>query len=543
MRRLPILVPLALLALLILSSGPILAEDVRIEDVMRRQDELMDRNQRAEVVARAKSEVELTKSAAAHYLLGRAYGLVGELEKAREQFDWSIEKNPAFPYPYYGLGVYFMMKNNMEEAERHFHLSLKLDPGLMRAHSQLGKLLVSIRDLAGAEREFKIVLNKEPGNREVRTLLGHLHLRQKRFDRAITEFRTVLERYPRDSAALKGYALALGFDRKIDQAIQAFEKYLEVEPKDLESYVFLKSLYLEKGMTRKAVETLERMKKHTPEGSPLRGEADQEMERIKQGGSGRKQVTIEGLIELLDSKDLTERREAVKLLVELKVHPPPRKLVEKVSIKYEKDALIRVLAVNNLGVVGGANSVSLLQVIIHHPTDGDPDEKVRAAAAAALGTIKTEAAVPVLLQTLDDESLYVFRVAVESLRSYSGLYFLDDPETPIPEDLRDTLTKQWRGWWQGRRSFAMKLKAIEAMEHLKFKRFAEYLVPLLADGEKMVAEKARNAFFIITAVQIGTAADLDSEEGRARLAREGLKVLQDRKKREAPKLPEDRSQR
>lgn len=524
-------VTLALLAALLLApAGSILAADTRVEEIMRRQDEMMDNNQRVEVVANAKAEVELTKSAAAHYLLGRAYGLVGELEKAREQFDWSIEKNPAFAYPYYGLGVYFMMKNNLEEAERHFNQSLKLDPELMRAHSQLGKLYVGMQDLAGAEREFKIVIGKEPANREVRTLLGHLYLKQKRFDRAITEFRTVLDRYPQDPAALKGHALALGFDHKTDESILAFEKYLKVEPKDLEGYLFLKNLYLEKGDQENAIKALKRLQEHAPEGSPIQAEAEREIERIKAGGSGRKQVTIEGLIELLDSEDLAERREAMKFLAELKIHPPPRKIVEKVSNKYESDPLIRVMAVGNLGAVGGANAVSLLQVIILHPKDGDPDEKVRAAAAAALGAIETDAAIPVLLETLDDPSFYVFRVAIQSLREYSGMYFLDDPDTPIPEDMREELTGKWRDWWKGGRAFTAKLKAIEAIQELKFRRFAQYLVPLLADGEKMVAEKARNAFFIVTAVQVGTPADLNTEEGRAKLAREALKVLEDRKK-------------
>ena len=94
----PVLV--ALLAAFLL--GPIslaMAKDARVEEVIKLQDAMMDRDERAEVVAAAKAELDRTKSAAGHYLLGRAYGLVGELEKAREQFDWSMESDPAFAYP------------------------------------------------------------------------------------------------------------------------------------------------------------------------------------------------------------------------------------------------------------------------------------------------------------------------------------------------------------------------------------------------------------------------------------------------------------
>ncbi len=520
----------ALLAAFLL--GPVclaVAGDAGVEEVIKRQDAMMDRGERAAVVTAAKADLDRMRSAASHYLLGRAYGLVGELEKAREQFDWSIEQDPSFAYPYYGLGVYFMLKNNMEEAERHFNLSLKLDSKLTRAHAQLGKLFASLQDMAGAEREFKFVIGIEPENHEIRTLLAHLYLRQKRFDRAILEFREVLRREPKDAAALKGIALSLGFARKTDEAIKAFENYLKVELEDYEAYLFLESLYLEKGLTEKAIATLDRLIDVAPKGSLPASRAEQEKEKIKQGGSGRKQISIEGLIELLDSKDLTERREAMRYLVELEVHPVPREMLRKVSAKYESDSLIRVMAVNNLGKILEVNALNILRAIIEKPNFRDPDHAVRGAAASALRVIKTRAAVPVLLAALDDPSFYVFRLTVDSLREYSGRYFLDDPSEPIEESRREELTGKWRAWWEGPRSLAVKLDAISEIERLKFRSFAGFLVPLLADGERMVAEKARNAFFALTAVNVGTTADLDTPEGRTRLCRAALKVLEDRK--------------
>jgi tetratricopeptide (TPR) repeat protein len=515
----------SLLGSLILFSALALGGDAGIEKIIRQQDALMEKDDRAAVLANAKAELDRAKTAANHYLLGRAYGLIGELEKAREQFDWSIEQDTASAYPYYGLGVYFMMKGNMEEAERHFRLSLKLDSGLTRARAQLGKLYVALQDLAGAEREFLDVLKIEPDNIEVRNLLAHLYLRRERVDRAIQEFKEVLRKEPRNAAALKGLAVSYGFARKTDEAIAAFEQSVLVSPMDFESYVFLKNLYLQKGQPEKAIGAMARLIGVAPKDGPVAREAAREIERIKKGDTPRKEVSLESLLEMLDSEDLEERREAMRYLCGLEIHPPPRKMVQKVSTKYESDPLMRVMAVSNVGVVGGRTAVSLLRVLIVHPKDRDPDEKVRGTAAKALLNVETKAAVPILLQALDDPSFYVFALVVHSLRKYTGRYFVDDPSTPLKEEQRDDIRKNWQDWWQGGRAYSVKLDAIAEIEDLKFKPLAEYLVPLLGDDDRAIAEKARNAFFILTAVQIGTAADLDSPEGRSRLCREALKVL------------------
>ena len=519
---------MALGAALVLSLASVaIGADPATEAAIRAQDDLLAKGDRAGLLRQAKDALARDESARNRYLLGRVYGLIDELEKAREQFEWAIEKDPAFAYPYLALGTYYHVKQNEKEAERNFLLALRLDDRLSRARAQLGKLYVSRGDLDLAQREFLKVLDFEPDDVEVRNLLAHVHLKRKNYDLAIVEFRSVLGRQPGEPSALKGLALALSFAKRTAEAIPVWRRVIKALPKDIESYVFLKNLLMEKEDRAGAVEILKALRRELPQNHPLLPEIDKEVARLEGGGDMRPAPrSLEDLIAELDAEDVGRRRDALRIFKELQVVPPPKRLVQEVSTKYEADAVCRVMAVQILGATGGKNTLGLFEVLLVTPKDRDPDEHVRGAVAAALGMIKTDAAIPVLLSALDDESLYVFRLAVESLRRLTGFTFTEDPNLPIEAGQRAEIAGGWASWWRGTRSYSRKLDALRDLVEQGNVRLLKYLVPMLDDSEPGVAGPARDAFGKLAGIVLGTPELLETPAGRAQIRKLGAEAYE-----------------
>jgi tetratricopeptide (TPR) repeat protein len=521
---------------LCLAAGPAGAGDDAVERMIVRQDSLADAGDFKTLLAEAEARLKESDSAVNRYLLGRAHGMNGELEKAREQFDWALERDPANAYAYHGIGAYFLMKRNLDEAERYLKNAVRLDPKLTRAHLELGKLYLTRQDRLAAQREFIAVLNYDPDNIEVRVYLAYQYLRDKRWERAGQEFVVVLSKDADNAQARKGYAIALAYQKRTDDAIREFRKVLKAAPKDLDAYMYLVNLLAGKGEKEAAIEVLEKLLKVVPEDSPIAASAKEEIKNIREGRRrARQAITLPYLLERLDSKNVEERRAAMGRLVDLGIKPPPKRMVRCVL---DDDPVVRTLAVRNLGNVGSTHVVALLEVLLRHPADAEKNERVRGAAVRALGRIGDPAAIPVILSVIESEDAYVFGLCVESLRDLSGRSFVADPSKPVTEPMRPALTAKWKAWWAGPRSFSKKLKAIETIEFLQSRRMASCLVELLGD-EEQVSAKARIAFRKVTGLTIGTPEDPKTEEGRKRLMKEAALALTAKKPADQPKKKAD----
>jgi tetratricopeptide (TPR) repeat protein len=525
------------LALLLLAGAARGAPDPRVERTIRRQDELFAKGERTTALNEAKAAVTESDTAENRYLLGRAFGLDGQLEQAGEQFDRAVERDPACAYAYAGIGILKMITGQADEAEEQLNHALRLDPKLTRARVQLGKLFAARGDRAAAKKELEKVLEAEPGNLEVRILLGHLLLQTKHYDRAMQEFVVVITKEPDHPAARKGYALSLYFSRRTEEAVGEFKKYIALEPKDLEAYLFLKDAQVRSDDIDGAIETLGKLKENAPPESTLFREADLEIERLKAGVTGKQRVTLPELLEKLDSDDPEVRVEAMRFLVGLEISPPPKRMVRAVK---DGDVRMRVLAVMNLGRVGGPFAVGVMEALLASPYDKDADERVRAAAAGGLMDLNAPSGIPVLLAALDDESFYVYRLAIGALRKLSGRSFVEDVSVPVEESQREALTAAWRRWWEGPRAFSLKVDAAKGIGELGFSRMAVYLVPLVGDADRPVAEAARDAFQDVTRKTIGTVEDLASPEGRARLKGEAKKIVEELQAKRAARRGLDR---
>jgi HEAT repeat protein len=245
-----------------------------------------------------------------------------------------------------------------------------------------------------------------------------------------------------------------------------------------------------------------------------------QIENIESGApAAPESLSLPEIIARLDSENSDERYEAMRVLANLGVKT--RRTVQAVK---DDDPRVRVLAVKNLGSVGGPLSLGVLEALLVDPGDADENEKVRGAAARAIQDLALPAGIPVLLAALDDESHYVYRLVIEALRSLGGRSFVDNPALPIEPSQREELTKAWRAWWRGPRAFARKLDAAKALEELRLKRLSVYLVALITDEDRPVAAAAKQAFEALAESPIGPDSDLDTPDGRQRLRKKAVEL-------------------
>ncbi|MEN8152044.1 MAG: tetratricopeptide repeat protein, partial [Planctomycetota bacterium] len=462
------------------------------------------------------------------YLLGRAYGLAREYEKARVEFERVLERDIRSPLGYHGLGAYFFSKRDVEAAEKNFRKAVELDPAFTRARVELGKLLLTKQDAAGARRQLLKVLDVEPGNNEVRFLLASLLLSEQRWRQASEELLVVLSKEPDHLGAMRGLAIIAAMEKKTDEAIEGFEKVLARDPRNIECYRYLTRLYLDKGDKKKAIGVLERLLKVVPEGSDIATVVQASVEELRSGRlPPNAPVTWAILLEQLKTGSVEVRREAMAMIVaegRRRGFPaPPGAVLGAVK---DEDPVVRSMAIKWLGEFGQPELLPLLEILARHPTDREKDEKVRATTVQAIGKTGDAAGIPVLLAVVvEDRSFRVYGAAIAALRDLSGMVLAEDALAPLKPEEREALVRKWNDWWLGRRALARKLDAIETVGSLRSARMGRYVVPLLADSEELVTVRTWDALVKVTGEKFGSAEDLKTSEGRAGLMKQALVAL------------------
>ena len=76
----------------------------------------------------------------AHYNLGNAHALLGDLSSAEVEFKRAIEADPRFADAENNLGSVLVQQGRIPEAIRaHFEAALRIDPGLADAREALAR--------------------------------------------------------------------------------------------------------------------------------------------------------------------------------------------------------------------------------------------------------------------------------------------------------------------------------------------------------------------------------------------------------------------
>jgi HEAT repeat protein len=190
---------------------------------------------------------------------------------------------------------------------------------------------------------------------------------------------------------------------------------------------------------------------------------------------------------------------------------------------------VRSLAVQLICAQEDPRTVTILEILLFHPKEKDPDLGVRREAAKGLAKLPTAGIVPILYRALDDGDAEIREAAVRGIAAITGKYFRERLETATPAADWPKEREMYSVWWRTRPDASIaKREATAALAKLFApiqqgrKRLAEYCLPSLDDSDARTWRAGYDLFRSLTGQDLGAAttpaAGEVSAEERARIA-------------------------
>jgi tetratricopeptide (TPR) repeat protein len=503
---------LGLILMLVLAvpafATPPLSEDgefsAELQAAMRRQDELADAGKLDLMVTEARKGAD-AGTPDALYLLGRALGnkallaksegrpteFMKYIEEAREAFATAKELGGLLYAPgFLGLARCARFEEDRAEAIRQLKQALRVSPGFKTASLELAQVLWEQGLYADAEFELRRLLENHPDDTDARMLLGGLQVKRKRWGDAEREFRAILSRDPENAAARKLLGTCLMFQEKDTEAAEHWEMARAADPQDDEPYITLFHLYRRLENEEQARVVLQALVTTLPD-SEAANRARQTLEQMDADPEYfRGEKAVEGpeqLIAQVENGNDSERVRALQKMRDFEWDSLPGVVYKMLSPK-EAAPSTRRAALQLIGVHGDPRTLPLVEILLFHPKEQDPELQVRRAAAQALERLPTEAAVPLLMRLLDEPDVEMREAGVRGIAACTGKWFRAelDEVTPVTEWPAERAS--YTAWWASTSGSISKRRAVEQMVlvfgHLRRgrNRLANYALEAMDDS-------------------------------------------------------------
>lgn len=189
----------------------------------------------------------------AHYRLGRALAIEGNLAGAMAEFEQVVALRPGLAEAHYSLGKALALQGRLEEALARFQRAVEIDPRNVVALNNVGNILLQRGRYADSIAYFRRVLEIQADNAPAYGNLGYALAQTGRPDEAIAHLQKAIELQPQNSSAHNN--LGSLFLRRGDFASAAaqFQIVLQLEPASAEAHNNLGSAWLGLGNVTGAV--------------------------------------------------------------------------------------------------------------------------------------------------------------------------------------------------------------------------------------------------------------------------------------------------
>ena len=166
--------------------------------------------------------------ASPHTCLGMVANGVGEYEKAAEEFQHALQREPDSEVAYIGLASAYDRLGLTRQAEDTYLKAISVRPRYWSGYSRLGQFYYARRRYADAERMFKQVVALNPDSWRGFSNLGALFYVQERTSEAIEAYRKSLSIRPNYQAASNLGTLYFFDARDYVRAAAAFQQAVEL---------------------------------------------------------------------------------------------------------------------------------------------------------------------------------------------------------------------------------------------------------------------------------------------------------------------------
>lgn len=429
----------------------------------------------------------------------------------------------------------------LDSAIAEYRQALQISPNFKDAAIELAQALWEKRLPSDAEYVLHQFLERRPADAEARLLLGLLKLQRKRFAEAEPEFRAVLAGDPAHPGARKMLAACLMYQDKFAESAEHWEMVRGTDPKDAEAYITLFHVYRQLRKKTEAVAVLEALRLELPGSEPAK-RAKELLDKLAEDPSGwdaKPADTSETLVAQLDSRDPATVQTALEAMRKYQWPALPAAAYRLLQRNAGTPGQ-RVAAMRLIGDHADPQTLTILEILLQHPTERDPDSEVRKEAAHAIARLATDAIVPILFDALTDADPDVREWAVQGIASRTGKWFRPDLAVRTPDADWAAELKLYTNWWATSSASSVKRAAARAMSEIYGKvergsksRVARYAMPAMDDGIESTWRAGYDLFRALTFVTFGADKGSVEPDERRRItneAREWLKNDQAGKK-------------
>ncbi|KAK4646353.1 TOM (translocase of outer membrane) complex component [Podospora bellae-mahoneyi] len=219
-----------------------------------------------EALADLSKSIELDPGLTQSYIKRASMNLeLGAPDKAEEDFEAALAKNPEDPDIYYHRAQLHFIKGEFADAQKDYQKSIDLDPDFIFSHIQLGVTQYKLGSIASSMATFRRCIKNFPKIPDVYNYYGELLLDQTKFSEAIEKFDTAIELEKETKPMsmnvlpLINKSLAL-FQWKQDfsEAEKLCEKALIIDPECDIAVATMAQLLLQQGRVTEALKYFER---------------------------------------------------------------------------------------------------------------------------------------------------------------------------------------------------------------------------------------------------------------------------------------------
>lgn len=418
-------------------------------------------------------------------------------------------------------------KGHLESAVAYLGQALKLAPAFKEAALDLAQILAETGRPTDAESILYRQLELRPKDAELHVVLGMVKLARERVGEAEREFRIVIQSDPNHATARKLLAGALMQEQEFAEAAEHLETYCRLEPKDDEGWRALFYARVQLKDAEGAHRALDSLRRELPgsEAAIWAEDAGVSYRREPEKFEEPPARTPEVLARRLDSNDPKVQRRTLEAMKAVRWDALPA-AVYKLLAPSAAAADVRRAAVELIGEQRDARTVTILEILLFHPKEQDPDIDVRRAAARGLAGLPTPAILPVLYKALDAGDSEIREAAVRGISSITGKDFRATPGTATTDADWPAERASYDRWWRTQASASIARRdAADAMAKIFDPirqgrvRLAEYALPAVDDADARTWRAGYDLFRALTGQDFGAATGEASAEERARIAR------------------------
>ena len=158
---------------------------------------------------------------------GICYRLLGNFDKAIEDFTAAIEEDPRYAFPYYSRGWCFELTGRDDLALEDYNLGIDIDPDYPYIFLERGLVLKKMGRLDEARADFETAVAKDTVATDGSSTHYALH-ELGRDEEALAWMQKIIDEDPSDAGNWYDYACLYGRMNRIDDAMNALEKAFEL---------------------------------------------------------------------------------------------------------------------------------------------------------------------------------------------------------------------------------------------------------------------------------------------------------------------------